>query len=111
MEGKKACNKVKRPLVEDGGVCVGAAREEQKRRKHTEEVKALGEEDESVKLLEELVFGAEEELLERLHVGLIHKTHTFLLILMELGCCYCTCPAFLDLTAPLFCSVFSNRVN
>lgn len=82
MEGKKACNKVKRPL---GGGCVRAAREEQKRRKHTEEVKALGEEDESVKLLEELVFGAEEELLERLQVGLIHKTHTFLLFLYMSG--------------------------
>ncbi|MCI4391702.1 hypothetical protein PGIGA_G00137550 [Pangasianodon gigas] len=95
MEEKKARSKVKRPLLEEGGAPVEAAREEQKRRKHTEEekrrkhteeeeerrrkhieeekrrkhteeLKALGEEDESVKLLEELVFGAEEELLERL---------------------------------------------
>ncbi|XP_034154529.2 U3 small nucleolar RNA-associated protein 18 homolog [Pangasianodon hypophthalmus] len=66
MEEKKARSKVKRPLLEEGGAPAEAAREEQKRRKHTEELKALGEEDESVKLLEELVFGAEEELLERL---------------------------------------------
>ncbi|KAG7317436.1 hypothetical protein KOW79_019734 [Hemibagrus wyckioides] len=66
MEGGVARNKAKRPRLEEGGARVDAAREEQKRRKHTEELKALGEEDESVKLLEELVFGAEEELLERL---------------------------------------------
>ncbi|XP_017309879.1 U3 small nucleolar RNA-associated protein 18 homolog [Ictalurus punctatus] len=69
MEGGKARDKVKRPRLEEGGAPVEAAREEQKRRKHAEELKALGEEDESVKLLEELVFGAEEELLERLQHG------------------------------------------
>lgn len=68
MEGKKARSKVKRPLLDEGCAPVEAAREEQKRKKHTEEMKALGQEDESVKLLEELVFGAEEELLERLQV-------------------------------------------
>uniref|UniRef100_A0A3P9A5U0 U3 small nucleolar RNA-associated protein 18 homolog n=1 Tax=Esox lucius TaxID=8010 RepID=A0A3P9A5U0_ESOLU len=36
------------------------------RQKNTQEVTVLGEEDASVKLLEDLVFGAEDELLERL---------------------------------------------
>ncbi|TUC69506.1 Importin subunit beta-1 [Bagarius yarrelli] len=62
MEGIKARNKVKRPLLEEEE----APREEQKRSKHIEELKVLGEQDESVRLLEELVFGAEDELLERL---------------------------------------------
>ncbi|KAK3512030.1 hypothetical protein QTP70_028114 [Hemibagrus guttatus] len=66
MEEEKVRNKAKRPRFEEGAAPVDVAREEQKRRKHTEELKVLGEEDESVKLLEELVFGAEEELLERL---------------------------------------------
>lgn len=76
MEGGKARDKVKRPRLEEGGAPVEAAREEQKRRKHAEELKALGEEDESVKLLEELVFGAEEELLERLQVSLTPETRS-----------------------------------
>lgn len=63
MEGNKARNIVKRALLEEGEA---AASEEQKRSKHTEELKVLGGEDESVKLLEELVFGAEEQLLELL---------------------------------------------
>ncbi|CAJ1075484.1 U3 small nucleolar RNA-associated protein 18 homolog isoform X2 [Xyrichtys novacula] len=40
--------------------------EEQKRQKHVKTLAVLGEKDSSVKLLEELVFGAEDELLERL---------------------------------------------
>ncbi|XP_031172812.1 U3 small nucleolar RNA-associated protein 18 homolog isoform X1 [Sander lucioperca] len=40
--------------------------EEEKRRRNVQCVSVLGEEDSSVKLLEELVFGAEEQLLERL---------------------------------------------
>uniref|UniRef100_UPI0037E8BEC7 U3 small nucleolar RNA-associated protein 18 homolog n=1 Tax=Semicossyphus pulcher TaxID=241346 RepID=UPI0037E8BEC7 len=40
--------------------------EEQKRQKNVKSLAVLGEEDSSVKLLEELVFGAEEELVERL---------------------------------------------
>lgn len=76
MEGGIERNKAKRPRLEEGGAGVDAAREEQKRRKHTEELKALGEEDESVKLLEDLVFGAEEGLLERLQVSLTQETLT-----------------------------------
>ncbi|KAI1884117.1 hypothetical protein AGOR_G00223140 [Albula goreensis] len=50
-------------------------KEESKRQKHLSKLKALGEKDESEKLLEDLVFGAEDELLEKLtckdegHVG------------------------------------------
>ncbi|KAG9343849.1 hypothetical protein JZ751_013230 [Albula glossodonta] len=50
-------------------------KEESKRQKHLSKLKALGERDESEKLLEDLVFGAEDELLEKLtckdegHVG------------------------------------------
>ncbi|KAF1380236.1 hypothetical protein PFLUV_G00184740 [Perca fluviatilis] len=40
--------------------------EEEKRRRNVQCVSVLGEEDSSVKLLEELVFGAEEQLLDRL---------------------------------------------
>ncbi|XP_060882551.1 U3 small nucleolar RNA-associated protein 18 homolog isoform X2 [Labrus mixtus] len=40
--------------------------EAQKRQKNVESLRVLGEGDSSVKLLEELVFGAEDELLERL---------------------------------------------
>lgn len=40
--------------------------EAQKRQKHVESLAVLGETDSSVKLLEELVFGAEDELVERL---------------------------------------------
>ncbi|KAG7234936.1 hypothetical protein INR49_003577 [Caranx melampygus] len=40
--------------------------EEETRQKNMKRVSVLGEEDGSVKLLEELVFGAEDELLERL---------------------------------------------
>lgn len=76
MEGGTERNKAKRTRLEEGGAGVDAAREEQKRRKHTEELKALGEEDESVKLLEDLVFGAEEELLERLQVSLTQEKLT-----------------------------------
>ncbi|KAF7690840.1 U3 small nucleolar RNA-associated protein 18 homolog isoform X2 [Silurus meridionalis] len=69
MERGKARNKGKRALLEEGASRAECAREEQKRKKHTEELRVLGEQDESVKLLEELVFGAEEELLERLQHG------------------------------------------
>ncbi|XP_034567681.1 U3 small nucleolar RNA-associated protein 18 homolog isoform X2 [Notolabrus celidotus] len=40
--------------------------EERKRQKHVKKLSVLGEEDSSVRLLEELVFGAEDELVERL---------------------------------------------
>lgn len=43
-----------------------AKEEAQKRQKNAESLAVLGETDGSVKLLEELVFGAEGELLERL---------------------------------------------
>lgn len=43
-----------------------AASERRKRQKNAERLAVLGEEDGSVKLLEELVFGAEEELVDRL---------------------------------------------
>ncbi|XP_056262279.1 U3 small nucleolar RNA-associated protein 18 homolog [Pseudoliparis swirei] len=43
--------------------------EEEQRRTHVKRLSALGERDGSVKLLEELVFGAEDELLERLVEG------------------------------------------
>ncbi|XP_053349383.1 U3 small nucleolar RNA-associated protein 18 homolog [Clarias gariepinus] len=66
MEGKSARAKVKRPRLEADGVRVDAAREEQERNRHTQELKALGEEESSVRLLEELVFGGEEGLLQRL---------------------------------------------
>nr|XP_020478820.1 U3 small nucleolar RNA-associated protein 18 homolog [Monopterus albus] len=41
-------------------------KEERTRKKHVQSLAVLGEEDGSVKLLEELVFGAEEELVDRL---------------------------------------------
>lgn len=40
--------------------------EERKRQKNVKRLAVLGEKDSSVKLLEELVFGAEDELVERL---------------------------------------------
>ncbi|KAJ8254244.1 hypothetical protein COCON_G00208560 [Conger conger] len=40
--------------------------EESKRQKHLEKARALGEKDESEKLLEDLVFGAEDKLVEKL---------------------------------------------
>ncbi|KAJ8251781.1 hypothetical protein GJAV_G00225370 [Gymnothorax javanicus] len=40
--------------------------EESKRQKHLKKVRALGEKDESEKLLEDLVFGAEDKLIEKL---------------------------------------------
>lgn len=42
-------------------------RESLKRQKNLKSVSALGEKEESERLLEELVFGAEEELLEKLN--------------------------------------------
>lgn len=43
-----------------------AEQEQEKRRRNTEKVAVLGQEDSSVKILEELVFGGEDELLDRL---------------------------------------------
>lgn len=49
--------------------------EEIKRQKHVKTVAVLGEEDASVKLLEDLVFGAEDDLVERLaEVGNFNPT-------------------------------------
>lgn len=59
-EDKPAATKRSRAAaVEPGG-------EERKRQKNVSLVSVLGEEDSSVKMLEELVFGAEDELLGRL---------------------------------------------
>ncbi|XP_064172489.1 U3 small nucleolar RNA-associated protein 18 homolog isoform X2 [Anguilla rostrata] len=48
------------------GTSVDEVEEEAKRLKHLKKVRALGEKDESEKLLEDLVFGAEGELIEKL---------------------------------------------
>ncbi|KAF5900024.1 U3 small nucleolar RNA-associated protein 18, partial [Clarias magur] len=45
MEGDSARAKAKRPRLEADGACVDAAREEQERSKHAQELRALGEED------------------------------------------------------------------
>ncbi|XP_076864377.1 U3 small nucleolar RNA-associated protein 18 homolog isoform X2 [Brachyhypopomus gauderio] len=65
---KKGQKMPKRPLGNDSEP-VDFKQEEKKRKKHTKLIKALGEQDESVKLLEDLVFGTENELVERLGVG------------------------------------------
>ncbi|XP_028840969.1 U3 small nucleolar RNA-associated protein 18 homolog [Denticeps clupeoides] len=57
---RKSKNRTKRAPATD------LKREEVKRQKHVKLMKALGEEDESVKELEKLVFGGEEDLVERL---------------------------------------------
>lgn len=65
---------IKLPETEDRGAAKKRTRpaksepeeEEQKRQKNVKRLAVLGEKDSSVKLLEELVFGAEDELLERL---------------------------------------------
>ncbi|XP_069021518.1 U3 small nucleolar RNA-associated protein 18 homolog [Embiotoca jacksoni] len=59
-EDRKPAKKRARPVK------LNPQKEEQKRQKNVEKLAVLGEKDDSVKLLEELVFGAEEELLERL---------------------------------------------
>uniref|UniRef100_A0A3B4YHF9 U3 small nucleolar RNA-associated protein 18 homolog n=1 Tax=Seriola lalandi dorsalis TaxID=1841481 RepID=A0A3B4YHF9_SERLL len=67
-------NVIKLPVTEERGPATKRARppqfdpeeEEQNRQKNVKRVAALGEKDGSVKLLEELVFGAEAELLHRL---------------------------------------------
>ncbi|XP_074552705.1 U3 small nucleolar RNA-associated protein 18 homolog [Halichoeres trimaculatus] len=59
-QAKKKSNKRDRPPASD------PKEEERKRQKNVKMLSVLGEEDSSVKLLEELVFGAEEELVERL---------------------------------------------
>lgn len=48
--------------------------EERKRQKNVQRLAVLGEKDSSVKQLEELVFGAEEELVERLVEVTSHQT-------------------------------------
>lgn len=48
--------------------------EERKRQKNARKLAVLGDEDGSVKLLEELVFGAEDELVERLVEVTAHQT-------------------------------------
>uniref|UniRef100_A0A8C1QLJ3 U3 small nucleolar RNA-associated protein 18 homolog n=1 Tax=Cyprinus carpio TaxID=7962 RepID=A0A8C1QLJ3_CYPCA len=69
----------KRPLSEDAS----AAEERVKQKKHAALCATLGGEDASVRLLEELVFGAEEQLSERLaqvpqtHNVLVDMTHRF----------------------------------
>lgn len=57
---KKAAKKRPRPPK------LNPEEEEDKRQSNAKRLAVLGEEDTSVKLLEQLVFGAEEELLERL---------------------------------------------
>lgn len=52
--------------------------EEQKRQKNVKRLAVLGEKDSSVKLLEELVFGAEDELVERLVEEDEEQTETLL---------------------------------
>lgn len=53
--------------VHDPGVDL--EEEASRREKNVKSVKALGEEDASVKVLEDLVFGAGDELVERLEVS------------------------------------------
>ncbi|XP_026871915.2 U3 small nucleolar RNA-associated protein 18 homolog [Electrophorus electricus] len=65
----KKCKKKSKRTLDNVLEPVNFKQEEIKRKKHTRLIKVLGEEDESVKLLEDLVFGAEEELVERLGVG------------------------------------------
>ncbi|XP_030649296.1 U3 small nucleolar RNA-associated protein 18 homolog isoform X2 [Chanos chanos] len=60
MSTQKEGKKMKRPPS------AATEEEEIKRQKHVHLVKALGEEDKSVKLLEDIVFGAEDELVEKL---------------------------------------------
>uniref|UniRef100_A0AAY4C4D5 U3 small nucleolar RNA-associated protein 18 homolog n=1 Tax=Denticeps clupeoides TaxID=299321 RepID=A0AAY4C4D5_9TELE len=62
---RKSKNRTKRAPATD------LKREEVKRQKHVKLMKALGEEDESVKELEKLVFGGEEDLVERLEVSVL----------------------------------------
>uniref|UniRef100_A0A8C1V1N9 U3 small nucleolar RNA-associated protein 18 homolog n=1 Tax=Cyprinus carpio TaxID=7962 RepID=A0A8C1V1N9_CYPCA len=64
----------KRPLSEDAS----AAEERVKQKKHAALCATLGGEDASVRLLEELVFGAEEQLSERL--AQVPQTHNVLLM-------------------------------
>lgn len=47
--------------------------EEETRQRHVKRLAALGQTDRSVKLLEELVFGAEDELLDRLVEVTAHR--------------------------------------
>lgn len=58
-EGKQPAKKRAKPPQ-------SSMEEEEERRRNVKNLAVLGEKNSSVKLLEELVFGAEEELLERL---------------------------------------------
>ncbi len=77
-------NVIKLPVTEERGPVKKRTRppkfdpeeEEQKRQKNVKRLAVLGEEDSSVKLLEELVFGAEDELVERL-VEVTHNQTLF----------------------------------
>ncbi|KAM7387635.1 hypothetical protein PAMA_009988 [Pampus argenteus] len=79
-------NVIKLPVTEERGPAKKRARpaklkpgkEAEKRQKNVERLAVLGEADSSVKLLEELVFGAEDELLERLVEEDEKKTGTLL---------------------------------
>lgn len=62
---------IKLPVTEQGAPAKKRARdrlenEEQKRQRNVQRLSVLGEKDSSVRLLEELLFGAEERLVERL---------------------------------------------
>ncbi|KAL0150864.1 hypothetical protein M9458_053783 [Cirrhinus mrigala] len=61
----KEKKRAKRPLSKDPGPS-SKAKERSKQKKHSRLCATLGEEDASVRRLEELVFGAEEQLTERL---------------------------------------------
>lgn len=75
-------NVIKLPVTEERAPAKKKARppkfnarqEAQTRQKNVRRLAALGEEDGSVKLLEELVFGAEDELVERLVEVTSHQT-------------------------------------
>ncbi|KAI3359602.1 hypothetical protein L3Q82_013786 [Scortum barcoo] len=79
-------NVIKLPQTEDRAPAKKRSRppkfdpegEEQRRQKHVKRLSVLGEEDSSVRLLEELVFGAEDELLHRL-VELLNPFSLYLL--------------------------------
>ncbi|XP_039979990.1 U3 small nucleolar RNA-associated protein 18 homolog isoform X2 [Xiphias gladius] len=79
-------NVIKLPVTEERRPAKKRARppkfdpeeEEKKRQKNVKSLAVLGEKDSSVKLLEELVFGAEDELVERLVEGDEEPTETLL---------------------------------
>ncbi|XP_071320771.1 U3 small nucleolar RNA-associated protein 18 homolog [Trachinotus anak] len=78
-------NVIKLPMTEERGPAKKRARppkfhpeEEQKRQINVKSLAVLGEKDSSVKLLQELVFGAEDELVERLVEEHEEQTETLL---------------------------------